>query len=70
MTSENIRKLLDETSIRLFGHNMTDANDHQRYKALCRTYHPDAESGDEETFKRMQAEYEERKKTLKTLKLL
>ncbi|MBO5670045.1 MAG: glycogen/starch/alpha-glucan phosphorylase [Clostridia bacterium] len=35
MTSENIRKLLDETSIRLFGHNMTDANDHQRYKVLC-----------------------------------
>ena len=39
----------------------------KRYKALCRTYHPDAESGDEDTFKRMQAEYEERKKTLKTL---
>lgn len=37
----------------------------KRYKALCRTYHPDAESGDEETFKRMQVEYEERKKKYK-----
>ena len=34
----------------------------KRYKALCRTYHPDNEYGDEETFKRMQAEYEEKKK--------
>ncbi len=34
----------------------------KRYKALCRTYHPDNEFGDEETFKRMQAEYEEKKK--------
>lgn len=34
----------------------------KRYKALCRTYHPDNEFGDEETFKRMQTEYEEKKK--------
>lgn len=39
----------------------------KRYKALCRTYHPDAESGDEETFKRMLAEYEDKKKQLATL---
>ena len=34
----------------------------KRYKALCKTYHPDAESGDEETFKRMCDEYAARKK--------
>lgn len=36
----------------------------KRYKALCKTYHPDAEAGDEETFKLMQDEYENRKKEL------
>ncbi len=34
----------------------------KRYKALCKTYHPDSESGDEDTFKRMSDEYEMRKK--------
>ena len=34
----------------------------KRYKALCKTYHPDAESGDEDTFKRMSDEYEMRKR--------
>ena len=33
-----------------------------RYKNLCKTFHPDGESGDEETFKRMQMAY----KSLKT----
>ncbi|MCH5337334.1 MAG: hypothetical protein J1E03_01000 [Acetatifactor sp.] len=33
----------------------------KRYKALCKTYHPDTEAGDEETFKKMQEEYEELK---------
>ena len=33
----------------------------KRYKALCKTYHPDPEAGDEETFKKMQEEYEELK---------
>ncbi len=37
----------------------------KRYKALCKTYHPDSEAGDEETFKRMKDEYEERKGILK-----
>lgn len=37
----------------------------KRYKALCKTYHPDSEAGDEETFKKMKDEYEERKGMLK-----
>lgn len=36
----------------------------KRYKALCKTYHPDSEAGDEETFKRMSDEYEAKKKTM------
>ncbi len=36
----------------------------KRYKALCKTYHPDSEAGDEETFKKMQDEYEKRKAEL------
>ena len=36
----------------------------KRYKSLCKTYHPDADSGDEESFKQMQAEYEQLKQTL------
>ena len=36
----------------------------KRYKALCKTYHPDSEAGDEETFKKMQEEYEELKSKL------
>lgn len=36
----------------------------KRYKSLCKTYHPDADSGDEESFKQMQAEYEKLKQTL------
>ena len=36
----------------------------KRYKALCKTYHPDNESGDEETFKIIQTEYENLKKSL------
>ncbi|MBQ7774439.1 MAG: hypothetical protein IJ379_00825 [Lachnospiraceae bacterium] len=34
----------------------------KRYKALCKTYHPDAEAGDEETFKVIHDEYERKKK--------
>lgn len=34
----------------------------KRYKALCKTYHPDGESGDEETFKQMKEEYEQLKR--------
>ncbi len=40
----------------------------KRYRALCRTYHPDSEAGDEETFKKMQEEYEERKASLNSAK--
>ncbi len=36
----------------------------KRYKALCKTYHPDSDAGDEETFKRMRDEYEKRKSEL------
>ncbi len=36
----------------------------KRYKALCKTYHPDNEAGDEETFKLIQTEYENMKKSL------
>lgn len=36
----------------------------KRYKALCKTYHPDSEAGDEDTFKRMRDEYEERKASM------
>ena len=36
----------------------------KRYKALCKTYHPDSEAGDEETFKKMHEEYEELKAKL------
>jgi len=34
----------------------------KRYKSLCKTYHPDGEAGDEETFKVIQAEYEKASK--------
>ncbi|MDE5893641.1 MAG: hypothetical protein K2H45_12030 [Acetatifactor sp.] len=33
----------------------------KRYRALCKTYHPDTEAGDEDTFKRMTEEYEKLK---------
>lgn len=33
----------------------------KRYRALCKTYHPDTEAGDEDTFKRVTEEYEKRK---------
>lgn len=33
----------------------------KRYKSLCKTYHPDTESGDEDSFKQMQLEYEKLK---------
>lgn len=36
----------------------------KRYKALCKTYHPDSDAGDEETFKRMRDEYEKKKAEL------
>lgn len=36
----------------------------KRYKALCKSYHPDTGCGDTETFTRMQKEYNERKKEL------
>lgn len=35
----------------------------QRYKSLCKTYHPDMNDGDEETFKKMAAEYESLKQS-------
>ncbi len=37
----------------------------KRYRALCKTYHPDTEVGDEETFKLMTEEYEKRKAEMK-----
>ncbi len=36
----------------------------KRYKSLCKTYHPDAAEGDEETFKTIRAEYETLKELL------
>lgn len=36
----------------------------KRYKALCKTYHPDGVIGDEETFKMIQNEYEQLKDCL------
>lgn len=33
----------------------------KRHRALCKTYHPDTEAGDEDTFKRVTEEYEKRK---------
>ena len=33
----------------------------KRYKALCKTYHPDSEAGDENTFKLMSEEYQKLK---------
>lgn len=36
----------------------------KRYRALCKTYHPDSEAGDEETFKVMTEEYEKLKAEL------
>lgn len=37
----------------------------KRYRALCKTYHPDCEAGDVNTFKVMTAEYEKLKEKLK-----
>lgn len=37
----------------------------KRYRALCKTYHPDTEVGDEETFKLITDEYDRRKAELK-----
>lgn len=36
----------------------------KRYRALCKTYHPDSEAGDEDTFKIMTEEYERLKAKL------
>lgn len=36
----------------------------KRYRALCKTYHPDSDAGDEDTFKRMKDEYEEQKASM------
>lgn len=36
----------------------------KRYKALCKTYHPDIAEGDTETFQKMQAEYQQIKAAL------
>ena len=42
----------------MFFHGCTDRTSlNTRYKNLCKTFHPDGESGDEETFKRMQMAY-------------
>lgn len=35
----------------------------KRYKSLCKAYHPDVSGGDEESFKKMQAEYDTLKST-------
>lgn len=37
----------------------------KRYRALCKTYHPDTEAGDEATFKQMTEEYEKLKAQFK-----
>jgi len=47
-----------------FGGCDTPGKLEKRYKALCKTYHPDSEIGDEETFKEIQAEYEKRKQEM------
>lgn len=38
----------------------------QRYKSLCKTYHPDTGNGDEDTFKRMVEEYNQLKQVINT----
>lgn len=63
---DTIKKLVDKqveilnnparNSIFFTGCN-TKAKLEKRYKALCKTYHPDLESGDEETFKVLTKEY-------------
>lgn len=45
------------SSIFFNGCNSLDKLD-KRYKTLCKAYHPDGESGNEETFKKMKTEYE------------
>lgn len=44
-----------------FGGCNTPEKLEKRYRALCKTYHPDTEAGDEDTFKRMTEEYEKLK---------
>jgi hypothetical protein len=49
----------------MFFHGCNDLNTlNSRYKNLCKTFHPDGQSGDEETFKKMQRAYERLKERL------
>lgn len=49
-----------KTSVYFAGCNTPEKLE-KRYKSLCKAYHPDADGGDEESFKKMQAEYEQLK---------
>jgi len=64
--SEKVRERQNESKAAgsFFAGCNTAAKLEKRYRALCKTYHPDNEAGDEETFKMMQAEYENVKKSL------
>jgi len=52
-----------------FGGCDTEEKLEKRYKALCKTYHPDNETGDEESFKVIQEEYEKAKKKMMVKKM-
>lgn len=52
-----------QSSVFFSGCNNADKLE-KRYKALCKTYHPDSEGGDTETFQKMQEEYEALKKVI------
>lgn len=70
---EEVKKLADrleetmkdpfKSSVFFQGCNNADKLE-KRYKSLCKTYHPDSEGGDTETFQKMQEEYELLKQTL------
>lgn len=52
-----------KSSVFFSGCNTAEKLD-KRYKSLCKAYHPDSPTGDEETFKELQAEYEKMKSLL------
>lgn len=61
---EQIQKKATDTHSGFFEGCNTSEKLEKRYKALCKTYHPDLEMGDEETFKKMSKEYERKKKEM------
>ncbi len=72
---DNLKKNISKKTDKIKIHNIENqssffvgcnTNDklEKRYKALCKTYHPDGDAGDEETFKLMKEEYENKRATL------